>query len=261
MSIFASDLLVGKTAFVTGGGTGICRGIALGLAQHGAEIAILSRKLDVLEQTAREIESATGRRCLAVSADVRAPEQVGAAVARAMEVFGHIDLLVNGAAGNFLSPAAALSPNGFGTVLDIDTKGTWNVTRAVFDAWMRDHGGRILNLSALLDGAPLQVHAAAAKAAIDSMTRTLAVEWGSLGIRVNAIAPGAIGDTEGARRLVMGEFADKLVQSTPIRRIGRIDDVVNLALFLCSEAADNINGAIIPTDGGHHLVGAFPAFG
>jgi peroxisomal 2,4-dienoyl-CoA reductase len=259
MSIFRSDLFQGKVALVTGGGTGICRGIAEALAAHGSRTVIISRKAEHVEPAAAAITAQTGNPCLALVADVRVPEQVEAAVARSLEALGRIDILVNGAAGNFLCRAADLSPNGFGTVIDIDTKGTWNVSRAVYHAWMESHGGQILNISATLHygGTPMQLHVAAAKAGVDALTRNLAVEWGPAGIRVNAIAPGAIGDTEGARRLLPGAIAEALVQAVPIGRIGRIDDIANLALFLLSDAASNINGAIIVSDGGLSLCGSF----
>src|SRR5205823_12597326 len=138
-----------------------------------------------------------------------------------IQKLGRLDIVVNNAAGNFYCPSAELSANGFGTVLDIDAKGTWNVSRAAYRARLRDHGGRILNISATLHygGTPGQVHVAAAKAAVDALTRTLAVEWGAEGVRVNAIAPGPIGDTEGARRLFPGESSESLKAIIPARRI------------------------------------------
>lgn len=259
MSIYRSDLYAGKVAIITGGGTGICRGITEALAAHGCQTVITSRKAEHLEPAAAEITKSRGQKCLPVVADVRIPEQVEAMVDRALAEFGRIDILINGAAGNFLCPAAGLSYNGFGTVIDIDTKGTWNCSKAVFSKWMNEHGGLILNISATLHygGTPMQLHVAAAKAAIDALTRNLAVEWGPLGIRVNGIAPGAIGDTEGTRRLLPGKLKEKLAQATPIRRMGRLDDIAQLSLFLLSDAASNINGVTIVSDGGQHLIGSF----
>ena len=200
MSIFNNDLFLGKVALITGGATGIGRGIAEALARHGADVAIVSRRQENLTTAAEQIVACTGRRCLPLVADVRHPEAVVSAVNRAVEELGKLDIVVNNAAGNFICASADLSPNGFGTVIDIDAKGTWNVSRAAYQATLKERGGQILNISATLHygGTPGQVHVAAAKAAVDALTRTLAVEWGPRGIRVNAIAPGPIGDTEGA---------------------------------------------------------------
>jgi 2,4-dienoyl-CoA reductase [(3E)-enoyl-CoA-producing], peroxisomal len=259
MSVFRDGLFVGKVALITGGGTGIGRDIAEALARHGATVAIMSRKQDKLTVAAEEIAVATGRRCLPLVADVRQPEAVEPAVNRVVEELGGLDILVNNAAGNFFCPSADLSPNGFGAVIDIDAKGTWNVSRAAYHARLKDHGGQILNISATLHygGTPGQAHVAAAKAGVDALTRTLAVEWGALGIRVNAIAPGPIGDTEGTRRLLPGAAAEMVRGVIPTRRLGEINDIVNLALFVLSEAGTNINGAILVSDGGLHLVGRF----
>ncbi len=257
--LFRDDLFAGRVALITGGGTGIGRGMARALASHGAKTAILSRRAEHLEPTAAEITEATGRSCLPLVADVRRPEEVESAVGRAWAELGPIDFLINGAAGNFLCAAESLSPNGFGAVVDIDAKGTWHVSRAVYQAGMKDRGGQILNISATLHygGTPGQLHVAAAKAAVDALTRTLAVEWGPRGIRVNAIAPGPIADTEGARRLFPGPAAEQLRQLVPSRRLGRIDDIASLALFLLSDAAANLNGAIVVSDGGLCLLGSF----
>ena len=182
-------------------------------------MAIVSRKQENLTAAAEQITAATGRRCLPLVADVRQPEAVEAAVNRAVQELGGLDIVVNNAAGNFFCASADLSPNGFGTVIDIDAKGTWNVSRAAYQARLKDHGGQILNISATLHygGTPGQLHVAAAKAAVDALTRTLAVEWGPQGIRVNAIAPGPIGDTEGARRLFPGKVGDMIRAATPDR--------------------------------------------
>lgn len=254
-SVFRKDLFEGKVAFVTGGGSGICMGIARALMDHGARAAIVSRKIEKLEGAAKELHQATGRDCLPVVADVRDPAAVERAIDETLSKFGRIDIVINGAAGNFLCPASQLSYNGFKTVIDIDTIGTFNVSKAVFEKWLRDHGGCVINISATLHygATPLQVHASAAKAAIDSITRTLALEWGSLGIRVNGIAPGPIDETEGMKRLAPGDMRDRVIKSIPIGRFGRIDEIGNVSVFLASEAASLIHGATIVADGGAWL--------
>src|SRR3954453_15762202 len=200
--MFTKNLLAGRAAFVTGGGTGICRGIALAFGAHGCDVAIASRRPEHLEPTVREIE-ALGVRGFATAADVRDAAAIQDAVERAAATFGRLDILVNGAAGNFVCRAEALSPNGFGTVVDIDLKGTFNACRAALPH-LKIRGGVILNISATLHygGTVAQLHVSAAKAGVDALTRNLALEWGAFGIRVNGIAPGAIDDTEGVRRLL-----------------------------------------------------------
>ncbi len=255
MSTFSNDILAGKVALVTGGGTGICKGIARAFAAHGASVCLVSRKPDVLAAAADEIARETGAQVTTAAADVRQPDQVNAAVAACLERFGRLDILVNGAAGNFLAPAAALSPNGFRTVIEIDLLGTFHASKAAFEPLQKSGRGLILNLSATLHyhGTPLQAHAAAAKAGVDSLTRTLAVEWARLGIRVNAIAPGAIGDTEGMRRLAPGEVGRRILEQIPLGRFGTIDDVAGCALFLASDAGAWITGAVFVVDGGHSV--------
>lgn len=256
MSVFRSDFLAGRAAFVTGGGSGICKGITRAFMAHGADTAIMSRKLPRLEESAAELSSQTGRRCLALEADVREPAQVEAALDRALAELGRIDIVVNGAAGNFLAPAAQLSYNGFRTVMAIDAQGTFNVSRAAFDKRLRDHGGHIVNISATLHytATPMQIHASAAKAAVDALTRQMALEWGSLGIRVNGIAPGPIADTEGMSRLAPGaEITERYERAIPIGRFGTIDEIANVALFLVSDAASLVHGATIVADGGAWL--------
>jgi peroxisomal 2,4-dienoyl-CoA reductase len=223
------------------------------LAEAGAKVALVSRKLEHLQPAAEAI-NANGGEAIPVAADVREPEAVEKAVAATIDRFGKIDIVVNGAAGNFLCPAAELSPNGFGTVVDIDLKGTFNVCRAAF-AELKKHQGQILNISATLHylGTPLQLHVSAAKAGVDALTRNLAVEWGRHGIRVNAIAPGPIGDTEGMKRLVPEPIKEKLRQQIPLQRFGEIADIEKAAVFLCSDAATYINGAVLVVDGGHWL--------
>jgi peroxisomal 2,4-dienoyl-CoA reductase len=252
MSIFRDDILAGKTAFVTGGGSGICKGITRALMDHGCNAVIVSRTQERLDAAAVELEAATGQTCIGMAADVRNIEQVDQVVRAATERFGKLDFVINGAAGNFLSPAAGLSPKGFRTVMEIDTQGTFNVSRAAFDHSLRDHGGHILNVSATLHytGVPMQTHAGAAKAAIDAMARHMAVEWGPLGIRVNCIAPGPIDDTEGMSRLAPGGMKEKIENIIPLKRFGRIDEIGDAAVFLCSDAAKYITGEVLVVDGG-----------
>ena len=251
--MFTRDLLAGRAALVTGGGTGICRGIALALAAHGCDIAITSRRAEHLEPTAREIEH-IGVRSLAVPGDVRDPAALQQAVDGAALAFGRLDILVNGAAGNFLCHAENLSPNGFATVVDIDLKGTFNACRAALP-YLKVRGGLILNISATLHygGTAAQLHVSAAKAGIDALTRNLAVEWGAYGIRVNAIAPGAIDGTEGVRRLLSEELRQRAIDANPLKRLGTIGDIAHAALFLCSDGATYINGATLVVDGGQWL--------
>ena len=256
-SIFRPDLLTGKVAFVTGGGGGINRGIVEALAAHGCTTVISSRSQERLDAAAAEIEGAHGQRCLPVAADVRDVDAVNAAVAQTMETFGRIDILVNGAAGNFLCPAANLSSNAFRTVMEIDTIGTFNATKACFDAYLKDHGGHVLNVSATLHyvGTPFQGHAMAAKAACDALVKNWAVEWGPLGIRVNAIAPGGVEGTEGMTRLMPPDMREKVLAQIPLGRFAEIEEIGNAAVYLCSPAAACITGAILVVDGGHWLTG------
>lgn len=253
--IFAQDILQGKVAFVTGGGTGITGGIARAMAEHGARVAITSRKIENLEAGKNAIDAAGGE-CFAVQADVREFEAVENAIAKTAEHFGKIDIVVNGAAGNFLCAADQLSANGFGTVVDIDTKGTFNVCRAAFEE-LKKSQGQILNISATLHylATPMQIHVSAAKAGVDAITRNLSAEWGRHGIRVNGIAPGPIEDTEGMKRLLMPELKDKITKKIPLGRFGRIKDIENAALFLTSDAASYINGVTLVVDGGQWLLG------
>ena len=266
-TIFAEGILEGRVAFVTGGGTGITGGVARALAEAGANVALVSRRLEHLEPAAAAINEARTEaggtsptvregsgEAFAVSADVRNPEEIEKAIAATVERFGKIDIVVNGAAGNFLCAAEELSPNGFGTVVDIDLKGTFNVCRAAF-AELKKNRGQILNVSATLHylGTPMQLHVSAAKAGVDALTRNLAVEWGRHGIRVNAIAPGPIEDTEGMKRLVPEPIKEKIRKTVPLGRFGLIRDIENTAVFVCSEAAGYINGAVIVVDGGHWL--------
>ena len=255
MSIFRGDILAGQVALVTGGGSGIGAGIARALAAHGAKVAICGRTQSRLDEAAATITGAGGQ-ALAVAADVRKPEALAGVIAAITEKWGRLDVLVNSAAGNFLAPAAALSPNGFSAVVDIDLKGTFNACKAALPL-LEVRGGCVINVSATLHygGTPLQVHAASAKAGIDALTRTLAVEWGPAQIRVNGIAPGPIDGTEGMGRLAPGDARAKLIKLVPLRRFGTIEEIASAAVFLASPASAYTTGAVLVVDGGQWLVG------
>ena len=253
--VFADDILRDKVAFVTGGGTGITGGVARAFAEHGAKLAIVSRKEENLIPMKQLVEE-NGGECLAVTADVRDFVEVENAIQRTVEQYGRIDIVINGAAGNFLCAAEQLSANGFGAVVDIDTKGTFNVCRAAFEE-LKKSGGQIINISATLHylATPMQIHVSAAKAGVDAITRNLSAEWGRQGIRVNGIAPGPIEDTEGMKRLLPEGLKEKITRKIPLQRFGRIADIENAALFLASDAASYINGVTLVVDGGQWLMG------
>ncbi|MEO8843700.1 MAG: SDR family oxidoreductase [Kofleriaceae bacterium] len=253
LEVFRNDALAGHVAVVTGGGTGICRGIAHAFARFGADVCIVSRKPEVIAQTASEISAATGRSVLGLVGDVRDPAAIANVIAECIAKFGKLDTLVNGAAGNFLVPAAGLSPNGFKTVIEIDLGGTFNASRAAFEALRTSGDGLVLNISATLHyhGTPLQIHASAAKAGVDAITKNLCVEWGQFGIRAAGIAPGPIGDTEGMRRLAPGDAAERAKSGIPLHRFGTIEEIAAAAVFLRSAAGAFITGHTLVVDGGH----------
>lgn len=257
-SAFRADLYKDKNVLITGGGTGICFGIAEALAAHGANLLLMGRRAEVLNEAKQKL-TRHGGKVEVIAGDVRDPAQTEAAVARAVETLGGVDVLVNGAAGNFLCPTEKLSPNGFKTVIDIDLLGTFNMAKAALEA-LKKSRGVILNISATLhyQGTIMQAHVMAAKAGIDALGRNLACEWGEFGIRVVTIAPGPIGDTEGVRRLLPGEAAAKVSSEIPLRRLGEVQDIANAALFLCSSAASYISGEVLVVDGGQWLTK--PAF-
>jgi NAD(P)-dependent dehydrogenase (short-subunit alcohol dehydrogenase family) len=249
-SPFRGDLLSGRTAFVTGGATGIGKEVCRVLGHHGARIAIASRKREILDAAARELEG-EGIEVLVDTCDVRDAAAVEGVVHNIVERYGRLDIVVNNAAGNFPAPMTRISPNGFKAVVDIDLLGTYNVSKAAFDAWLREHGGSIVNISAPfeLKGIAMQAHVAAAKAGVDSLTRTCAVEWGPYGIRVNAIAPGTIAGTEGVRRFAEAVPGAGTGSRSPLGIVGHGADIANMVLFLCSDAARLVSGQVIAVDG------------
>lgn len=258
MSPFRPDVLRDTVALITGGGTGICFGIAQELGRHGAKLMLMGRRLEVLEEACTALRK-EGIEANAVQGDVRDAAVCENAVKETVARYGKLNLLLNGAAGNFLCPTEKLSPNGFKTVIDIDLIGTFNMSRAAFETLKAARESLILNISATLhyQGTLMQSHVMAAKAGIDALGRNLACEWGEYGIRVCTIAPGAIGDTEGMRRLAPG-LGEKVAKEVPLRRLGKVGDIAQAALFLASPAASYITGEILVVDGGQWLTK--PAF-
>ncbi|NXX78858.1 DECR2 reductase, partial [Urocolius indicus] len=257
--LFSPDILAGQVALVTGGGSGIGFRVAEIFMRHGCRTVIASRNLQRVSEASKKLEAATGQQCLPLCMDVRQPQTIVAAVEAALKRFERIDILVNGAAGNFLCPASALSFNAFKTVIDIDTIGTFNTSKVLFEKYFRDHGGVIVNITATLSyrGQALQVHAGSAKAAIDAMTRHLAVEWGPNNVRVNSLAPGPITGTEGYRRLG-GKFAEegKHFAEIPLQRAGNKTEIAHSSLFLASPLSSYVTGTTLVVDGGSWLTSA-----
>jgi peroxisomal 2,4-dienoyl-CoA reductase len=266
--VFRDGLLDGQVALITGGGSGIGRGIADGLASLGAHVVLASRKLERVELAATEIR-ASGGRASGIAVDVREPERVQQMMADVQREHGRIDLLVNNAAGNFYAPSESLSANAWKSVVEIDLYGTFFCSQAVLPVMRAQGGGAIVNISMTLHyrGWPLMAHATAAKAGIDALTKTLALEWARDHVRVNAIAPGPI-PTEGVKKAftpppsadgvvdlfaqerAMENYARKMI---PLQRFGSPEDIANMVVFLASPAAAWITGAIMVVDGGEWL--------
>jgi NAD(P)-dependent dehydrogenase (short-subunit alcohol dehydrogenase family) len=254
--VFDEKLLKGKTAIVTGGGSGINLAIARRYAQSGAKVALIGRTKEKLDAAADEIRKAGGT-ASGHPADVRDYDALVSAIRSAREAHGDIDLVVCGAAGNFPALALGMSANGFKSVVDIDLLGTFNTCRAVFEHLKRP-GASIINISAMqaFTPMPMQAHVCAAKAGVDMLTKCLAIEWGPEGVRVNSIAPGAVDDTEGMRRLApTPEIRKQFARSIPLQRFATKDEIADLALFLSSDAAKFITGAVVVCDGGQSLAG------
>lgn len=247
-----------KVAIITGGSSGMGKYMAIKFAKEGYNVAITGRDLDRLTSAKEEIEAQGNGGVITVQMDVREPEHVERMVKMTDEAFGRIDVLVNNAAGNFICPAEKLSVNGWKSVIDIVLNGTFYCSSAVGKYWMeRKHQGSMINMVATYAwnaGAGV-VHSAAAKAGVLSLTRTLAVEWGTkYGIRVNAIAPGPIERTGGADKLMQSEEeAKKIAESVPLKRFGTPEEIAELAYFLSSDKAAYINGECVTMDGGQWL--------
>jgi NAD(P)-dependent dehydrogenase (short-subunit alcohol dehydrogenase family) len=255
------DALKGKTIVVTGGGTGLGKAMSTYFLKLGANVVITSRKMEVLQSAARQMEQETGGAALAVQCDVRNYEEVQNLLQKTLEKFGDVHGLLNNAAGNFISPTERLSSNAFSTIIDIVLKGTTNCTLALGKHWIeRKQPATILNIitTYAFTGSAYVVPSACAKGGVLALTRSLAVEWGKYGIRSNAIAPGPF-PTKGAwDRLLPGDMAKKFdfKNRVPLKRVGEHQELANLAAFLMSDFSGYINGEVITIDGGEWLQGA-----
>ncbi|RIB21361.1 2,4-dienoyl-CoA reductase [Gigaspora rosea] len=253
--IFKNNILKGKVAFVTGGGSGICKGMTEAMLRHGAKAVIISRRFDKLDKAAEEMRKEIGAEVLAIAADVRKPEDIIKAVELTIEKFGRIDILVNGAAGNFLSAIETLSYRAFRTVIEIDLIGTFNTSKACFPH-LKKSKGVVINVSANLhyQATLYQSHAMAAKAGVDALTRAMALEWGPHQIRVNGVTPGPIGETVGFAKLSPVDVSkEDISRRMPLQRVGKIRDIEYATLYLASDASSFVTGTILLVDGGDAL--------
>ncbi len=255
------DALKGKTILITGGGTGLGKAMGKYFLQLGANLIITSRKIERLEETAKELEKETGGKVLALQSDVRKYDEVEQVLKKSVERFGKVDVLVNNAAGNFISPTERLSPRAFEAVIGIVLQGSINYTLALGKHWIKEkQPGTVLSIVTTYawTGSGYVLPSVCAKAGVLAMTRSLAVEWAKYKIRFNAVAPGPF-PTKGAwERLVPGELADKFdpAKKVPVGRVGENQELANLCAFLVSDFSSYINGDCITIDGGEWLKGA-----
>jgi NAD(P)-dependent dehydrogenase (short-subunit alcohol dehydrogenase family) len=257
--MFDTGLLKGKNIIVTGGGTGLGKSMATRFAELGANLVITSRREDVINDTAKELRKLKGK-VIAIPCDVRDPDQVESMVEKTVNELGSIDILLNNAAGNFISPTEKLSPNAFKTVIDIVLNGTFHCTQAAGKVMRKNKSGIILNIVTTYawTGSGYVVPSACAKAGVIAMTRSLAVEWAKYGIRTVAIAPGPF-PTKGAwsRLAPPGLGIEKKMKARiPLKRAGEHIELANLASYLVSDQASYINGEVVTIDGGEWLQGA-----
>ncbi len=247
-SVLREGSLTGRSALVTGGGTGIGRATAELLAELGARVAIAGRRIELLEETAAAIR-AHGGVCLPLVCDVREPEAARELVAGVIAAHGSLDVLVNNAGGQFVKPAEEISHNGFRAVMRVNLDAVWELTRlAAVESMLPNRYGKVI--SVVLSprrGIPGMFHSSAARAAVESMTRTLATEWGGRGVRLTCVAPGTI-DTEGWRGY--GDSAEEVAATIPVGRLGTVTEVAQMIAYLASPAGDFVTGTTVVIDGG-----------
>lgn len=252
--VFQGGLLAGQTAFITGAGSGINQGIARRFAEFGARVVIVGRRQEKLDETVALIRAAGGE-ALGIAADVRDFPAMQAAARQGAEAFGPYRIVIAGAAGNFMAPAAQLSSNGFASVVDIDLKGTFHTFRATSDFFAADDV-RCLAISAPQADMPMpmQAHVCSAKAGVNMLVRTLALEWGPRKVRVNGISPGYVANTVGGDLLAAGQ-ADKVTKFLPIQRFTTVDEMADFALNMVSPLCRYMTGQVVALDGGVSLLG------
>ncbi len=254
--IFRSDLLAGKTALITGGATGIGASIAREFGHLGANVVIASRKPDRIAAAARGLSEETGREVHGIPCDIRDRDAVAALVDGALVKTGRLDILVNNGGGQFFAPAATITPRGWDAVVATNLTGTWNLTQAAANKWMLQNGGRIMSITMnTVRGFPGMTHSTAARAGVEGMTRTLAVEWATHKIQVNCIAPGVIASS-GLKTYPDAENMIAEVQrEIPSKRLGTCEEIAWCAAWLAGPSGDYVTGQTIIVDGGRTLWG------
>ena len=254
-NVFNDNLLKGKVALVTGAGSGINKAIAKRFAEQGAKLVIVGRRQQKLDETCAEIEAAGGE-AVGFSADVRDYGALGLAAKQGADRFGSYHIVVAGAAGNFVAPAAQLSANGFAAVVDIDLKGTYNTFKACNELLAQEDVSLIaISAPQAVNPMPMQSHACAAKAGIEMLIKTLAIEWGCRGVRVNGISPGYVKDTVGGDLFMQGDAESALAKRIPLQRVTNVEEMANMALMLCTPVCAYMTGHIVALDGGVSLLG------
>jgi len=255
-SVYRADLLAGQRALVSGGGSGIGQGIALLLAELGADLVICGRRPEPLEETRELIESTTERRCVIDTMNIRDPEAVDVLFDHARAELGGVDLLVNNAGGQFPAHALDISDKGWRAVVDNNLNGTWTMMQRAARIWRDDQrSGAIVNIIAPLRGMYGLAHTVASRAGVASLSRNVAVEWAPLGIRVNCILPGSIA-TRG-HEVYAPEIRQQMARAHPLGRNGAVQDIAEAVVYLAATSGDFITGEVLHVDGGQQVHGTF----